>query len=149
MVIHFGTDHAGFALKEEVLAYVRDTLGYEVVDHGAYALDPTDDYPAYMYMAVRAMAENGQDARAILFGGSGQGEAMVANRIPGIRATVYYGGQPEIIRLSREHNDANVLSFGARFVSVEETKEMVALWLNTPFTEDERHIRRIAQIDTL
>ncbi len=149
MVIHFGTDHAGFALKEEVLAYVRDTLGYEVVDHGAYTLDPTDDYPAYMYMAVRAMAENGQDARAILFGGSGQGEAMVANRIPGIRATVYYGGQPEIIRLSREHNDANVLSFGARFVSVEETKEMVALWLNTPFTEDERHIRRIAQIDTL
>lgn len=149
MVIHFGTDHAGFALKEEVLAYVRDTLGYEVVDHGAYALDPTDDYSAYMYMAVRAMAENGQDARAILFGGSGQGEAMVANRILGIRATVYYGGQPEIIRLSREHNDANVLSFGARFVSVEETKEMVALWLSTPFTEDERHIRRIAQIDTL
>lgn len=149
MVIHFGTDHAGFALKEEVLAYVRDTLGYEVVDHGAYALDPGDDYPAFMYGAVRAVAEHGHDARAILFGGSGQGEAMVANRILGIRATVYYGGQPEIIRLSREHNDANVLSFGARFVSVEETKEMVALWLSTPFTEDERHIRRIAQIDTL
>ena len=147
MVIHFGTDHAGFSLKEEVLAYVRDVLGYEVVDHGALTFDPQDDYPAFMHEASRAVAQHPENARAILFGGSGQGEAMVANRVPGIRATVYYGGQPDIIRLSREHNDANVLSFGARFVSVEEAKEMTALWLSTPFTHDERHVRRIAQID--
>ncbi len=147
MKIYIATDHAGFPLKTEILSYVREELGYEVVDCGAEALDPNDDYPVFMQTAARAVSENPTNAKAIIFGGSGQGEAIVANRFPHVRAVVYYGGQPEIIRLSREHNDANVLSFGGRFVSVSEAKEAVALWLSTPFTQDERHVRRIAQID--
>ncbi len=147
MKIYIATDHAGFPLKTEILSYVREELGYEVVDCGAETLDPNDDYPAFMQTAARAVSENPEEAKAIIFGGSGQGEAIVANRFPHVRAVVYYGGQPEIIRLSREHNDANVLSFGGRFVSIEEAKEAVALWLSTPFTQDERHVRRIAQID--
>ena len=147
MKIYIATDHAGFALKEHILPFVREELGYEVVDCGALTLDPKDDYPAFMQAAARAVGENPEEAKAIIFGWSGQGEAIVANRFPRVRAVVYYGGQPEIIRLSREHNDANVLSFGAHFVSVEEAKEAVALWLSTPFTQDERHVRRIAQID--
>lgn len=147
MKIYIATDHAGFPLKEQILPYLREELGYEVVDCGAEALDPNDDYPAFMQAAARAVSENPEDTKAIIFGGSGQGEAIVANRFPHVRAVVYYGGQPEIIRLSREHNDANVLSFGGRFVSVEEAKEAVALWLHTSFTQDERHVRRIAQID--
>ncbi len=147
MKIYIATDHAGFPLKEQIIPYVREELGYEVVDCGAETLDPNDDYPAFMQAAARAVSLNPTDAKAIIFGGSGQGEAIVANRFPHVRAVVYYGGQPEIIRLSREHNDANILSFGGRFVSVEEAKEAVALWLSTPFTQDERHVRRIAQID--
>jgi ribose 5-phosphate isomerase B len=147
MKIYIATDHAGFPLKEEILPYVRDVLGYEVVDCGAETLDPNDDYPAFMQTAAKAVSENSVETKAIIFGGSGQGEAIVANRFPRVRAVVYYGGQPEIIRLSREHNDANVLSFGARFISVEDAKEAVATWLSTPFTQDERHVRRIAQID--
>lgn len=147
MKIYIATDHAGFPLKEQIIPYVREELGYEVVDCGAETLDPNDDYPAFMQAAARAVSLNPTDAKAIIFGGSGQGEAIVANRFPHVRAVVYYGGQPEIIRFSREHNDANILSFGGRFVSVEEAKEAVALWLSTPFTQDERHVRRIAQID--
>ncbi|QQR64964.1 RpiB/LacA/LacB family sugar-phosphate isomerase [Candidatus Kaiserbacteria bacterium] len=147
MKIYIATDHAGFPLKEHILPFVREELGYEVVDCGDLTLNPTDDYPLFMKEAARAVSENPEGAKAIIFGWSGQGEAIVANRFPHIRAVVYYGGQPEIIRLSREHNDANVLSFGAHFVSVEDAKEAVALWLSTPFTHDDRHVRRIAQID--
>lgn len=147
MKIYIATDHAGFALKEQILEYVRDVLGYEVFDCGAETLIPGDDYPAFMKVAARAVSEDPAESKALIFGWSGQGEAIVANRFPHVRAVVYYGGQLEIIRLSREHNDANVLSLGAHFMSVEEAQEAVALWLQTPFSQDERHVRRIAQID--
>ena len=147
MTIYFATDHAGFALKEVLLPYVRDVLGYEVVDCGAYEYSPEDDYPEFIKKAGEAVSKDGEGTRAIILGGSGQGEAMVANKYPHVRATVYYGGARDIITLSREHNNANVLSLGARFVSEEEAKEVVALWLKTTFSEDERHVRRIAQID--
>ncbi len=143
MVVYFATDHAGFALKECVLAYVRDELGYAVEDCGAYTYEEGDDYPAYIERAAKKVALNPDEDKAIVFGGSGQGEAMVANRVKGVRATVYYGAVPEIITLSREHNNANVLSFGARFVSEEEAKSAVKIWLETNFSEDERHKRRI------
>lgn len=148
MTVYFATDHAGFALKEVLVTYVRDVLGFSVFDCGAHDFNDQDDYPEFMKRAGKAVSENPASVRAIILGGSGQGEAMVANRFPYVRATVYYGGPREIITLSREHNDANVLSLGARFLSEEEAKEVVALWLQTEFSHDERHVRRITQIDS-
>tara|TARA_B100000745_G_scaffold285463_1_gene220728 strand:+ start:1740 stop:2261 length:522 start_codon:yes stop_codon:yes gene_type:complete len=146
MTVYFGTDHAGFELKEMLVWYVRDELGYDVVDCGAKVYDKDDDYPEFIAKAAQAVAQQPTN-RGIILGGSGQGEAMVANRFLGVRATVYYGGTPEIISLSREHNDANVLSLGARFVSEDEAKEVVKTWLAKEFSGDERHIRRIKKID--
>jgi ribose 5-phosphate isomerase B len=147
MVVYFATDHAGFALKEILLAYVRDELGYDVEDCGAYVYEADDDFPDYISIAAEKVSENPIDSCAIILGGSGQGEAMVANRTPHVRATVYYGGAPEIITLSREHNNANILSLGARFLKEEDAKDAVNAWLRASFTEDERHVRRIAKID--
>ncbi|MCR4285723.1 MAG: RpiB/LacA/LacB family sugar-phosphate isomerase [Candidatus Kaiserbacteria bacterium] len=147
MTIYFATDHAGFALKEVLVPYVRDVLGYEVVDCGADEYSPEDDYPEFIKKAGEAVSKDEDNTRAIILGGSGQGEAMVANKYPHVRATVYYGGTRDIITLSREHNNANVLSLGARFVSEGEAREVVALWLQTQFGGDERHVRRIAHID--
>jgi ribose 5-phosphate isomerase B len=100
-----------------------------------------------MHAAAEYVSRDPQHAKAIIFGGSGQGEAIVANRHAGVRAATYYGGPLEIISLSREHNDANVLSLGARFLTVSEAREATRLWLTTAFSQDERHIRRIRQID--
>lgn len=151
MKIFFGTDHAGFELKEALVAFVRDELGHEIEDMGAFAYDERDDYPDFISkVAVRVGAE--PDARGIvrglILGGSGQGEAMVANRVKGVRAAVYYGGNTDILKRSREHNDANVLSLGARFISEEEAKEAVRVWLAAPFSDEARHRRRIQKIDT-
>ncbi len=149
MTIYFATDHAGFELKNILLAHVRDTLGMAVVDCGAEQYDAEDDYPDFIQVAARKVAEDSKNHRAVILGGSGQGEAIVANRFKGVRATVYYGGESTIIALGRQHNDTNVLSLGARFLSVEEAKQAVTDWLATDFSEDERHIRRIAKIDSL
>lgn len=146
MTIYFGTDHAGFELKQSLVAYVEQ-LGHDVVDCGALTLDENDDYPPYVAHAVQCVAEKPETTRAIILGGSGQGEAICANRVPGIRACVYYGGDMEIVRLSRAHNDANVLSLGARFLSEQDARAAVALWLSTAFSGEERHVRRIAQLD--
>lgn len=144
--IHFATDHAGFVLKEKLLAWVRDELGYEVVDHGAHEYDTDDDYPALIAKAAEAIATRPDD-KAIILGGSGQGEAMVANRFTGVRATVYYGGAPEIVTLSREHNNANVLSLGARFLSEREAQAAITLWFASEFSGEARHQRRIEAIE--
>lgn len=145
-MIYLASDHAGFELKEKLKAHLQE-LGYEVKDCGAFSYDENDDYPDFVVLAVRAVSENPGNARAIIFGGSGQGEAMVANRFRGVRAVVYYGNNEKIITLSREHNDANVLSLGARFLTEEEAKRAVKLWLVTPFTGEERHVRRLKKID--
>ena len=115
--IHLATDHAGYELKNEALMWLEDN-GYTIIDHGAHHFDALDDFPDFIALAAEAVSKD-PTSRAIIFGGSGQGEAMVANRYPHIRATVYYGGNEEIITLSRQHNDANILSVGARFVSRE------------------------------
>jgi ribose 5-phosphate isomerase B len=146
LIIHLATDHAGFETKEFLKNALLE-LGYEVVDHGAFEYDDDDDYPDYVADAARAISENPDTDRAIIFGGSGQGEAMVANRFPGVRATTYYHFDPEVIKLSREHNNANVLSIGARFLSHEEVIESVLFWLEIPFLFEERHERRIDKID--
>jgi len=143
MRVVFATDHAGFALKEVLLAFVRDELGGEVDDKGAHVFDTDDDYTDFVPLAAHEVSEYPDAVRAIVLGGSGQGEAIAANRYPHVRAVVWYGGDMEIVRLSREHNDANVLSIGARFVSEDEAKEAVRMWLSTPFTGEERHVRRI------
>lgn len=146
MTIYLAADHAGFQLKEKIKARLR-AAGYQVEDQGAFKLTPGDDYPDFVSITARLVAANPEESRAIVFGGSGQGEAMVANREPGVRAAVYYGGDERIIALSREHNDANILSLGARFLSEEEAWQAVESWLETAFSNNERHTRRINKID--
>lgn len=146
MRIAVATDHAGFTLKEMLKVFLADE-GYEVVDCGAHEMNQDDDYPDFIRPAAEAVAE-GRAERAIVLGGSGQGEAMVANRIKGVRAVAYYGGSGDILKLSREHNDANILSLAARFLSEDEAKEAIRLWLATPFSNDERHQRRIHKLES-
>jgi ribose 5-phosphate isomerase B len=146
MTIYFATDHAGFELKNELVTYVREELGYEVVDCGADTYDAEDDYPDFIREAAEAVSKAPEQSRAIILGGSGQGEAMCANRYANVRAVVYYGSEPEIIRLSREHNDANVLSLGARFLKLNDAKDAVRTWLQTSFTGESRHQRRILKL---
>jgi ribose 5-phosphate isomerase B len=147
MKVYFAADHAGFELKNTLLAFVRDELGYEVEDCGAYTLEPDDDYPLFVKKAAEAVSKDSAVCKGIILGGSGQGEAMVANRYNDVRAAVYYGGVMDIVMLSRQHNDANMLSLGARFMNEHEAKEAVQLWLLTEFSGEERHVRRIQQID--
>jgi ribose 5-phosphate isomerase B len=145
MKIYIGADHAGFELKEKLKAHLHES-GYSFEDKGAFNLDETDDYPDFCRPVAEAVVAD-PESKGIVIGGSGIGEAIVANRTHGIRASIYYGGALDIIKLSREHNDANVLSLGARMVLEEEALHAVKLFLETPFTGDERHVRRIAKID--
>ncbi len=147
--IILAADHAGFNLKENIKSFLEKN-GHKILDVGAHKLTEGDDYPTYMADAALKVAQDMEGGtKAVIFGGSGQGEAIVANRFPGVRATVWYGGNMDIIKLSREHNDANVLSIGARFVSEEEAKNAVEMWLGTNFSGDERHERRNKQIDSI
>ena len=144
MIIHIATDHAGLELKEKVKSYLSK-LDYEVIDHGAYEYDALDDYPDFIFPCAEAVSNN-PNSKGIILGGSGQGEAMAANRVKGVRAAVFYNGPDEIIKLSRQHNDANILSLGARFMSDQEMYKIFELWLSTDF-ELGRHIRRIEKLD--
>ena len=145
MKIYLAADHAGFQLKEEIRHFLVGE-GHDVADLGANREAPDDDYPDFVRPVARHIADE-PETRGIVFGGSGQGEAMVANRIPGVRAAVWYGKNDRILTLSREHNNANVLAIGARFVSTEEAKRGIQLWLSTSFSSEPRHKRRIDKID--
>ena len=151
MKIYIGTDHAGFELKEKIKVYLEElNLGYEVQDFGAMNFVEDDDYPDYIKQVADAVAKDA-GSFGIIFGGSGQGEAMCANRTSGVRAAVFYGQKEllggsdefEIVKLAREHNDANILSIGARFVTEDEAKFACELFLSAKFSGDERHVRRI------
>ncbi len=144
MKIILASDHAGFDLKNHVKDYLTKE-GYQVEDFGAYEYNSNDDYPDFILPAARVVASS-KNTFGIIFGGSGQGEAMAANRIKGTRAVVYYDGPKRIIKLSRQHNDANILSLGARFLSKERAIEVIELWLKTPF-EGDRHLQRIKKLD--
>ena len=144
MKIHIASDHAGLELKEKVKLYLSD-LNYEVIDHGAYEYDALDDYPDFIFPCANAVS-NDPESKGIILGGSGQGEAMAANRVKGVRAAVFYNGPDEIIKLSRQHNNANILSLGARFMSEEEMYKIIEVWLSTDF-ESGRHQRRIEKLD--
>jgi ribose 5-phosphate isomerase B len=163
MKIALTTDHAGFEALQG-LQFWLEAAGHECVNYGPTVYDEQDDYPAFMFAAAQAVAD-GVCERGIILGGSGTGEAIAANRIKGVRAALFYGPalakQPidaegnmsddpyEIVKLSRQHNDTNVLSLSARFLSPEEMQTAVTIWLETPFTGIERHARRIAQLDDL
>ncbi|MBX4215564.1 RpiB/LacA/LacB family sugar-phosphate isomerase [Candidatus Parcubacteria bacterium] len=143
MKIYIGSDHAGFELKGKLVSFLKEK-GYEVADLGAHTYDGSDDYPDYIVPVVEAVTKD-RDAMGVVLGGSGQGEAMVGNRHAGVRTALYYGGNQDIVRLAREHNDANILSLGARFLSETEAMAAVLLFIQTEFSADERHRRRIAK----
>ncbi len=159
MKIFLACDHAGFRLKSAFLEHLP-LLGHEVEDMGAHELNPDDDYPDFVTPLAHAVAAN-EGSMGIICAGSGQGEAMCANRVPGVRAAVFYGEMPvtvaldvegahsedgyDTVRLSRKHNNANVLSIGARFVSPDTADEAVRIFLTTKFSTDPRHARRIAK----
>jgi len=146
MKIYLGTDHAGYDLKEKLKQFLIEGLGHDVVDFGADSFNENDDYPDFIVPVAKAVVDD-IGSFGIILGGSGQGEAMSANREQGVRAAVYYGGPKKIITLSREHNDANILSLGARFLSEDDAKDAVKLWLETQFSGKDRHKRRIEKID--
>ncbi len=143
MRIAIGCDHAGFPLKEDLKAFLSDQ-GHEVLDVGTSSIEPVD-YPAFCAAAARAVADGLAD-RAIVLGGSGQGEQIVANKIDGVRAALCH--DLYLARLSRQHNDANVLGMGARVVAPALAREIVVAWLDTPF-EGGRHIARLEQIRSI
>lgn len=147
MKIYFTSDHAGFELKKGLVGFVKD-LGFEVIDLGPVIYDENDDYPDLISKAAEMVSKNPED-RAIVLGGSGQGEAIVCNRYPNVRAAVYYGGPMEIVTLSRAHNDANILSLGANFVDPNTIGEVVKTWILAQFSNNERHVRRIKKIELL
>ena len=143
--IVLATDHAGFKLKEAVKKSLLE-LGLEVKDFGALEYESTDDYPDFINPAAKFISEN-DNTMGIIFGGSGQGEAMAANRFKGVRAAVFYDGPDEIINLSRLHNNANVLSFGSRFIDADRAIELIKKWLSIEF-EGGRHQKRIEKLDS-
>ncbi len=146
MRIFIASDHAGFELKEKLKIFLQE-LGYATEDMGNFVYDEQDDYPDFILAAAKKVAEDPEQSRGIVLGGSGQGEAIMANRLKGVRAAVIYNFNEDIIKLSRKHNNANILSIGARFVSEVEAKRVIKLWLETGFSGEERHKRRIKKID--
>ncbi len=145
MKIAIGSDHAGFELKENVKRFLQEK-GCKYRDFGAEDIDPQDDYPEYGRKVAEAVA-SGEYERGIVICGTGMGVAISANKVPGIRAAACY--TVDMARISREHNDANVLALGGRIVAKELASEILTVWLETPFSEEERHVRRIKQINDI
>ncbi|MFH1326473.1 MAG: RpiB/LacA/LacB family sugar-phosphate isomerase [Candidatus Falkowbacteria bacterium] len=145
-MIYLGTDHVGFEIKERLKEFLSE-LGYQVEDCGNFVYDQYDDYPDFIRPVAEAVARDPENSMGIILGGSGQGEAMMANRIKGVRATVIYNYNEDIICLSKDHNNANVISLSARFLSEQEIKQAIKLWLETSFSGEERHCRRIGKLD--
>lgn len=143
MRVHIATDHAAFDLKQYLVTELT-ALGHEVIDHGADHYDATDDYPVFILPCAEAVAAD-PGSLGIVLGGSGNGEQIAANKVRGIRAGLAYN--TVMARLTREHNNANVLSLGGRMQSLEDALEMAKVFLETPFSEDPRHVRRIEMLD--
>jgi ribose 5-phosphate isomerase B len=144
MRVHLGCDHAGFELKSHLVTWLRDH-GHEPVDHGAPSYQDGDDYPPYCLGAAEAVVAD-PGSLGIVIGGSGNGEQIAANKVSGIRAALAWS--VETARLARLHNDANVISLGARMHPVEEAVGFVEVFLTTAFSEDPRHVRRIGEVST-
>ena len=163
-MVYLATDHAGFELKEKIKEFLKGE-GFEIEDCGAFEFDKNDDYPDFISKAAEAVSKDPQNSKAIIFGGSGQAEMMTANKYKGVRAALFYSpaipagaadaagrmsdNPYEIIRLTREHNNANILSLGVRFLTEGQAKQAVKMWLKEPFPGDERHVRRIEKIQKI
>lgn len=146
MRVHIATDHAGLELKNTLNEHLRGR-GYEVIDHGAYEYHPEDDYPEFVIKAAEALVKDrqaGVQALGVVFGGSGNGEQIAANKVHGVRAALVWNDATA--QLAREHNDANIISIGARQHSEEEVLRLIDLFLTTAFSSEARHVRRIQQI---
>jgi len=142
MRVHIGGDHAAYDLHQHLVAHLR-AEGHEVTDHGPHTFDALDDYPVFVLRAAEAVAAD-PGSLGVVLGGSGNGEQMAANKVDGIRAALCY--DDELARLAREHNDAQVISIGARMTTPEQARSMVDVFLATPFSGDDRHRRRIAMV---
>jgi len=142
MRIHIGSDHAGLDFKDRIVQHLR-SHGHDVVDHGPHMFDPVDDYPVFCIPAAQAVASE-EGSLGIVLGGSGNGEQIAANKVPGIRAALVWNEATAIA--AREHNDANVMAIGGRMHTESEALALVDLFLLTKFTHDERHVRRISLI---
>ena len=142
MRIHLGSDHAGLELKEHMLGWLRDH-GHEPVDHGPFVYDALDDYPVFCLRAAAAVVAD-PGSLGVVIGGSGNGEQIAANKVPGVRAALAWS--EETASLAREHNDANVISVGGRMHTVEEMTRFIEVFLGTAFTGEERHVRRIGML---
>lgn len=142
MRLHIGSDHAGLELKNELLAHLVNN-GHDVTDHGPYQYDALDDYPDFCIPAAQAVAKDAASL-GIVIGGSGNGEQIAANKVQGIRAVLAWS--IETAKLGKEHNNANVVSVGGRMHSIEECKAIIDAFIATPFSNDERHIRRVNKI---
>ena len=142
MRLHIGSDHAGLELKAILIDHLT-MAGHEVTDHGPFVYDGLDDYPVFCIPTAQAVAAD-PGSLGIVLGGSGNGEQMAANKVKGIRAALVWNR--EIAQLAREHNNANIISIGGRMHSPEVCKELIDVFISTPFSNDERHIRRIRQI---
>ncbi len=140
--VHVGSDHAGLQLKDHLLTWLGEH-NHEPVDHGPFFHDPQDDYPTFCLRAAEAVARE-PDSVGVVIGGSGNGEQMAANKVAGIRAALVWSEETAV--LAREHNDANVISVGGRMHPVEDMTRFVEVFLATPFSNDERHVRRIGQL---
>ncbi len=147
MKIYIASDHAGYLLKNELALFLVQK-GFEVFDCGPDTYNPTDDYPDFISVAARSVASDAE-SWGIVIGRNGQGEAILANRFPHIRCAVFYGGSKHVLTLSREHDNANMLSLGAGFITQSEAKIALELWLHTKFSGDERHVRRLSKIDEI
>ena len=142
MRVHLGGDHAAYDLLVDLVSFLSGE-GHEVTNHGPHGYDEVDDYPVYVLRAAEAVAAD-RGSFGVVLGGSGNGEQMAANKVAGIRAALC--SDDELARLAREHNDAQVISIGARMTSVDVARSMVRVFLTTPFSGDERHARRIAMV---
>ena len=148
MRVHLGCDHAGLDLKDHLSRWLAEH-GYEPVDHGPFSYDALDDYPVFCLRAAEAVAAEraaGQDSLGVVIGGSGNGEQMAANKVRGIRCALVWSEETAV--LARQHNDANVVSVGGRMHSLEDMTRFVEVFLAEPFSDEERHIRRIGQMAT-
>ena len=146
MRVHLGSDHAGLELKDHLLNWLADQ-GYEAVDHGPFVYDAIDDYPVFCLRAAEAVSAEqaeGLGSLGVVIGGSGNGEQMAANKVEGVRAALVWSEETAV--LAREHNDANVISVGGRMHSLDDMTRFIDVFLTTPFTRDERHVRRIGQV---
>lgn len=146
-IVYIAGDHAAFELKEKIKKYLLE-LSYQIKDFGPHQYNPTDDYPDFIIPASKAVAKN-KNSLGIMLGGTGIGECIAANKIKGVRAALCYDAYTA--KMSREHNNANVLCLGARTITKNFplAKKIIKTWLATPFSKEKRHVRRLKKIERL